>query len=203
MALARTKTATTTDSHCQRFICVLIAALLPILVDVGAFAAGDAKLPTGKANAKATKSLAKPAAPPEMQKAGSLAEQYCKSIRDAAGEARHAYQTAELKAIGKDIDERIAALEARTAELKDWFSRREEFARMATDQLVNIYAGMRTEAASEQLSRMEEFAAAAILSRLDSRAASAILNDIQPDKAARLASILAGVSRKSSRGDKS
>ncbi len=85
----------------------------------------------------------------------------------------------------------------------DELAQREEFSKQASEQLVNIYAAMRPEAASEQLSRMDEITAAAILSRLKPRAASAILNDIPPDKAARLATILTGVSRKSDRGEKS
>ena len=124
----------------------------------------DGKTAAGKTGAaKQVQPQPKPAAPAGMQKVGSLADQYCRSIRDAAGEARFAHQAAELTSIRKSVDERIAALEARTAELKEWFARREEFSKSATEQLVNIYAGMRTEAASEQLSRMDELAAAAIL----------------------------------------
>jgi flagellar motility protein MotE (MotC chaperone) len=62
---------------------------------------------------------------------------------------------------------------------------------------------MRPEAASEQLSKMDEGTAAAILSRLEPRAASTILNDIQAEKAARLTMILTSASRKNDRGDKS
>ena len=103
---------------------------LPMLVAGSAWGAGDAKAPAGNANASKTTKAAPKALPlPEIQKVGSLAEQYCKSIRDAAVEARFAYQTAELKAIAKDVEERIEALEARTAELKDWIARREEFAK--------------------------------------------------------------------------
>lgn len=168
-----------------------------------ATAAGDAKSTTLKITASAAKSAAKAVAHPDLRKSGLIAEQYCKSVRDAANEARFAFQVNELKVLEKALDERIAQLELRAAELKDWFARREEFAKQAAAQVVNIYAAMRPEAASEQLGRMDEVSAASILSKLDPRAASAILNDIPPEKAARLATILSGASRKNDRGDKS
>lgn len=193
----------------RRINVALIAAalgaplLLPLPTAISASAAGEAKTSAAKSVAGATKAPPKAALQPVPKNSGSVAEQYCKSVRDAASEARFAFQAAELRALGKEIDERVAKLEMRTAELKDWFARREEFARQASEQLVNIYAAMRPEAASEQMSRMDETTAAAILSRLEPRAASAILNDIPPEKAARLATILTGASRKSDRGEKS
>jgi flagellar motility protein MotE (MotC chaperone) len=165
----------------------------------GVLAAGDAKPPSPKSVPIA----AKVAPQLDLKKTGTLAEQYCKSIREPASEARFAFQAAELKALGKDIDERIAKLELRAAELKEWFARREQFSKQASEQVVNIYSAMRPEAASEQLSKMDETTAAAILSRLEPRAASTILNDIQAEKAARLTMILTGASRKNDRGGKS
>lgn len=132
---------------------------------------------------------------------GTLAEQYCLAIRDAAAEARQAHQIAELKALGKEIDDRLAKLDARSAELRDWVQQRDAFANRATAQLVAIYAAMRPESASEQLARINELTAAAVLGKLEPRAASAILNDMPPEKAGRLATILAGASRARDRGD--
>ena len=140
--------------------------------------------------------------PPEQGR-GTLAEQYCRAIRDAAAEARQAHLAAELKGLGKDLDERLAKVVARTAELKDWIQQRDAFVGRATSQLVAIYAAMRPESASEQLARIDEFTAAAVLGKLDPRAASAILNDMPAEKAGRLATILAGASRTKDRGDKS
>ena len=180
-------------------VTLALVVLLGSFAVSGASAAGDAKPP----NPKGAPIAAKAAPQPDLKKSGSLAEQYCKSIREVASEARFAFQAAELKALGKEIDDRIAKLELRAAELKEWFARREQFSRQASEQVVNIYAGMRPDAASEQLSKMDEGTAAAILSRLEPRAASTILNDIQAEKAARLTMILTGASRKNDRGDKS
>jgi flagellar motility protein MotE (MotC chaperone) len=168
-------------------------------------APGAPKPPAPKAQAAA------PAAPPATTSAqqttpakpASLAEQYCRAIRDSAAEARFAAQVAKLENLGKELDKRLEQIEARTAELKTWFAKREEFSQRATGQLVSIYAAMRPESASEQLTRMDEITAAAILSKLEPRAASAVLNDMPAEKAARLASILAGASRKADSGDRS
>lgn len=129
---------------------------------------------------------------PEVVPDGPLQAQYCQAVRDAAAEARFAYQSEKLEGLAKNIDERLAKLSAKAAELKDWMAKREEFKSKSTAQLVNIFAAMRPESASEQLTRLEPATAASILSKLEARAASAILNDMPSDKAAALASILAG-----------
>jgi flagellar motility protein MotE (MotC chaperone) len=148
--------------------------------------------------------------PPEVKRpatitrpAAPVADQYCQAVLEPAREARYAHQAAELKALGKELDDRLARIEARIAELKEWVARREDFASRTSDQLVTIYSGMRPEAASEQLTKLDESSAAAILSKLAPRIASQILNDMPSDKAARLAMILMGASRKSDPGGRS
>lgn len=132
-----------------------------------------------------------------------VSERYCRAVLEPAREARYAHQAIELKALGKELDDRIARIEARIAELKEWVARREDFASRTSDQLVTIYSGMRPESASEQLAKIDESSAAAILSKLAPRVASQILNDMPSDKAARLAMILMGASRKSDPGGRS
>jgi flagellar motility protein MotE (MotC chaperone) len=141
-------------------------------------------------------------APParEAEKALSVSEQYCRAVLEPAREARYAHQTAEIEALSRALDERMAKIELRIAELKEWVARREDFANRTNEQLVTIYSGMRPEAASEQLAKLEESAAAAILSKLAPRVASQILNDMPPERAAKLAMILMGASRKNDPG---
>lgn len=134
--------------------------------------------------------------PAETRQLPSIAAQYCQAVLEPAREARYAHQMAELKALGRELDERLAKIEGRIAELKEWVARREDFVNRTNDQLVTIYSSMRPEAASEQLAKLEEIGAAAIISKLAPRAASQILNDMPADKAARLATILMGASRK-------
>ena len=136
----------------------------------------------------------------EPDKSLSVAEQYCRAVLEPAREARYAFQTAEIEALSRALDDRMAKIEARIAELKEWVARREDFASRTSEQLVSIYSGMRPEAASEQLAKIEESTAAAILSKLTPRVASQILNDMPADRAARLAMILMGASRKSDPG---
>jgi flagellar motility protein MotE (MotC chaperone) len=124
-----------------------------------------------------------------------LAQRYCVSIADAAADARIAWQKAKLAETEKEIGERIAALEAKTAEYKAWLERRDEFSRKATQTLVEIYAQMEPDAASLQLAVMDEETAAAILTKLDPSISGGILNEMQPDKAARLSGTIAGAAR--------
>jgi len=140
---------------------------------------------------------------PDTRSPATVAEQYCQAVLEPAREARYAHQAAELKALGLELDDRLAKIETRIAELKEWVARREDFASRTTDQLVTIYSGMRPEAASEQLTKVDESTAAAILSKLAPRVASQILNDMPSDKAARLAMILLGASKKSDPGGRS
>lgn len=141
-------------------------------------------------------------APParESEKALSVSDQYCRAVLEPAREARYAHQTAEIEALSRALDDRMAKIELRIAELKEWVARREDFANRTNEQLVTIYSGMRPEAASEQLAKLEESAAAAILSKLAPRVASQILNDMPPERAAKLAMILMGASRKNDPG---
>lgn len=135
----------------------------------------------------------------ELRSTGSIATQYCSAARDAVAEARYAQQVDQLERLSKRADDRLALIEKRSTELKEWIAKRDRFIAAATKHLVEIYGAMRPEAASEQLVRLDAATAAAILSGLDVRAASAILNDMPPDKAARLAAVMASAARKDGR----
>lgn len=176
-----------------------VGAVAALVGSVGHPAMGAGAEP--KAKARAAEPPKRPPLP-EAKRNGSLAQQYCASVQDRVAEARFAHQTAELEALAKKIDERLAKLDANSALLKEWVAKRESFMAKATQQLVGIFAAMRAEAASEQLTRIDPGTAAAILLRLDSRAASAILNDMPPEKAARLASIIADAANKTGAGGK-
>ncbi|HQS09369.1 MAG TPA: MotE family protein [Xanthobacteraceae bacterium] len=122
--------------------------------------------------------------------------QYCRSIVNAASDARFARQKEALATMEKDIEARIAALEAKRAEYQDWLQRREVFLKKADDSLISVISQMRPDAASAQISAMGEEAAAAVLAKLTPRVASAILNEMDPPRAARLTSIMVGLGRR-------
>ncbi len=126
-----------------------------------------------------------------------IAQQYCEAIRDKAVETRLAVQFANLESLAKEIDSRIKQLEARSAELKGWMSKRDAFSQQATAQLIGIFSAMRPDSAAEHLGKLNQATAAAIVSKLEQRAASAILNEMPADKAAKLTSIIIDSARKS------
>ena len=125
--------------------------------------------------------------------AATVTAEYCNNIVDAAADARFARQAAALSVLERDIEERLVRLEAKRAEYQDWLDRREKFLKTAEEGLIAIYTQMKPDAASAQLSIMQEMTAAAILSKLPPRTASAILNEMAPAKAAQLTNIMAGL----------
>ena len=191
---------------------LLAACALPYGAQAQAPAATEAPRPAPKPGSRTQASAQAPRMIPivpepkqspakrEPDKSLTVAEQYCRAVLEPAREARYAFQTAEIEALSRALDERMVKIEARIAELKEWVARREDFASRTSDQLVSIYSGMRPDAASEQLAKIEESTAAAILSKLTPRVASQILNDMPSDRAARLAMILMGASRKNDPG---
>jgi flagellar motility protein MotE (MotC chaperone) len=196
------------------------AAAIALLLAFGALTeSASAQTPPAKDATKIAPKAAvatRPPAPPRMvpivpepkrtpaarepEKPLSVSDQYCRAVLEPAREARYAHQTAEIEALSRALDDRMAKIESRIAELKEWVARREDFANRTNEQLVTIYSGMRPEAASVQLAKLEESAAAAILSKLAPRVASQILNDMPPERAAKLAMILMGASRKNDPG---
>lgn len=123
-------------------------------------------------------------------------QRFCSNIADAARDRRYALQTAELKKLQDDIDQRMKALEAKRAEYEDWLKRREAFLDKAQDGVVEIYAKMKPDAAAERLSEVDANLAAGILMKLDTRKAGVILNEMDRKAAATLTGIMAAVARK-------
>jgi flagellar motility protein MotE (MotC chaperone) len=159
-------------------------------------AGATAELP--KAEVTATPALLEEALRTRPEGSGfetAAARQYCVHIADAAAEAKFAWQKKLLTDLGKEIDERVERLEAKTAEYRTWLARRDEFAKRAQDSLVLIYSRMKPDAAALQLAAMDEETAAAVLIKLDVRTASTILNEMDPAQAARLTSTISGAAR--------
>lgn len=126
----------------------------------------------------------------------SEVERFCSNIADAARDRRYALQAAELKKLQADLDARIKALDAKKAEYETWLKRREVFLARAQDGVVNIYAGMKPDAAAERLAIVNSELAAAILMKLDTRKASVILNEMDNKAAATLTGIMASAARR-------
>lgn len=140
---------------------------------------------TGPVSAQEATLLSEPAAPLVGQPEDVAL--YCTAIRDAAHEARVAWQTAALLEIEARIETGLADLAAMRAEVEASLARREEHLRRAEEGIVAIYARMRPDAAAAQLAALDEQTASAVLSKLNPRQASAILNEMEPGRAAQLA----------------
>jgi flagellar motility protein MotE (MotC chaperone) len=123
------------------------------------------------------------------------AHQYCVSIADAAADARVAWQKRSIEEMEQELERRIARLEEKTSEHREWLARRDAFAKKAQDTLLSIYTRMKAEASAAQLAVMDEETAAAILFKLDPKYASAILSEIPAAKAARLAAAISGAGK--------
>ena len=117
----------------------------------------------------------------------SEAQQFCVNIADVAADTRYALQRRELKKLEADISDRLKVLNERIAEYKVWVEKRKKFSEMAKQKLVAIYKKMRTEAASEQISLMDNLVAASLIARLPAKQASTILGEMDAKKAATIA----------------
>lgn len=135
-----------------------------------------------------------PAVTPEAAaSAGDNAAEYCRNIANAAADARYARQADALAAMEKELEDRIAKLEAKRSEYEEWVKRRQEMLDKADAAVVAIYSQMRPDAAANQISVMDAEAAAAILAKLTPRTASAILNEMDAATAAALTDVMAGL----------
>lgn len=123
-------------------------------------------------------------------------ERFCSNVTDAARELRFQFQVRELDLLQREVDERIEALEEKRREYEQWLERRNRFAEMAEQAVVEIYGRMRPDAAAERMAELQVELAAAILLKLDSRRAGVILNEMEAKSAARLTGIMASAARK-------
>jgi flagellar motility protein MotE (MotC chaperone) len=140
--------------------------------------------------------------PVEDEAMSEETRRYCVNITNAAADARFAWQTATLQNLQLQVEESVAALEAKRGEYETWLARREKFLNQAKDDVVAIYSRMRPDAAAVQLAAMDDETAAAVLAKLKSRNSSAILNEMDPARAAQLTNTLAGAAGLPIKGEK-
>lgn len=119
------------------------------------------------------------------------ATDYCANFADQANDARVAWQTANLKKREDELATRIAALESKQAEIKEWIDKREAMLKAAAKELVDIYAKMDPEAAAGQLAELDTATATSVIRQLSPRGASAIMNVMEAKHASRLAKAIA------------
>lgn len=121
----------------------------------------------------------------------ALIKDYCLGIADPAADARIARQEFVLNTLRREVEDKIGALEQRTAELKLWVERQDRMLKAANASLAGIYAKMDPGTAAQQLGKVSTATAVSVVSQLNARAASAILNEMPPETAAALVKALA------------
>lgn len=140
---------------------------------------------------------------PEPVRPAAKPPAYCASIADAAADARFAWQKEQLALLEKQVEERIARLEAKRAEYETWLNRRNAFLAKADEGVVAIYTKMRADAAALQLANMPDESAAAILTKLNARTASTILSEMEAARAAQLARMMTDLGKRARESEKS
>ena len=138
------------------------------------------------------------AAPPKPLEIDSMKgiETFCGSIAASAQNTRLAWQAERVKTLEGELIIKIAELEAKEADVRRWVQRREELLGKANESLTAIYSKMNPEAASAQISAMDDDSATAILLKLKPAVASSLLAEMDPARAARLSDYLAGAAAK-------
>lgn len=119
---------------------------------------------------------------------------FCTNIADAAREQRYALQRKELNKLKSEINDKMKELESTREAVKEWVRKRDSFAEMARESVVEIYSKMRPDAAAGRMEQLEGALAAAILLKLKPRTAGVILNEMSAEKAAMLTGIMAAAS---------
>jgi flagellar motility protein MotE (MotC chaperone) len=151
---------------------------------------------SGETSATAPTPREQPAKPLEaLPPDATPVQQYCFNTADIAADARFAWQAKKIEDMEGELAKRLALLESKTEELKNWLARRDEFSKRAQEKLVGFYTRMRPDAAALQLAAMEEETAAALLTKLETKAASAVMSEMDPARAARIASIISGAAK--------
>lgn len=177
-----------------------IQSLSPIRPTVQAQAATGSKAGTAAAEAPARvdateAALGRKGALDALPPNASAAQQYCFNTADSAADARFAWQAKKIKDMEAELEKRAQQLEAKTAEYKTWLERRDEFARKAHEKLVGFYSGMRPDAAAGQLAELDEEMAAAVVIKLQTKVASQIMGEMDPERAAKIATIISGAAK--------
>lgn len=125
----------------------------------------------------------------------SAAQQYCFNTADTAADARFAWQARKIREMEAALDKKARQLEAKTEDYKRWLARRDDFARKAHEKLVGFYSRMRPDAAAVQLATLDEEMAAAVVMKLETKVASQIMGEMDPERAAKIATIISGAGK--------
>lgn len=177
-----------------------------LLASLSLLAIGTAAIPHG---ARAEEAAANPAAAagsaeprkvriigpdgkPAAETAAELSdvERYCTNIADPAKDARAALQTKRLQELETEVGKKIDALEAKRREYQDWLQQRQAFIDSTSSIMLDIYTGMKPDAAAQQLAGVDRATAASIIAKMKPRTASAIMTEMPATVAAEITKVI-------------
>ena len=118
---------------------------------------------------------------------------YCGNVAPTAAEARIAFQMKHLLELESQITRQLSELDVKQEDARRWVTKREAMMKSASDDVVAIYAKMPAEAAAARIAALDDNVAAALLSKLTAKVASSILGEMETVKAAKLTSLMTGV----------
>ncbi len=142
------------------------------------------------------KQIVAPPRPPAVEGIKGV-ENFCGAVAASAASTRLSWQEERIKALQAQMVVKIAELEAKEADVRDWVRKREQLLARANENLIAIYSKMKPESASAQISAMDDDSAAAILLKMKPATASAVLGEMEATRAARLSDLLSGAAAKS------
>ena len=161
-----------------------------MLVGAGSALAEDAPAPQPPAQPADTQTAAPDAPKPPANASIDEIQRYCSNIIDPARDRRYLIQKQELEKLQGDVDQRLKALDKRKAEYQDWLQKRNDFLKMAEQDLVDMYKSMKPADAAPRLAAADINVTAAILLKLTPRQSGLILAQMDPDKAAKLTGLI-------------
>lgn len=133
---------------------------------------------------------------PVVKTAREEIKAFCANIADSARDQRYLLQKEELVKLQAQVDDRMSQLEKKKSEYENWLKQRNEFLKKAEAGLVDIYKGMKPDAAAGQMNLIDPNLASAIIMKLSPRQSSLILAEMEPEKAAALTEIISAAGRR-------
>ena len=117
-------------------------------------------------------------------------ERYCTNIADPAKDARAALQAKRLQDLEAEVGKRVDELEAKRREYQDWLQQRQAFIDSTSSIMLDIYTGMKPDAAALQLAGIDRATAASLIAKMKPRTASAIMAEIPAPVAAEISKVI-------------
>ena len=115
---------------------------------------------------------------------------FCQSFGDKAAESKLLRHKQELIELKSKIEEQLSNLEARTKQLQDLTTKREEYRAAVSESLVKIYTNVEPEVAAQQLEKLSIEMASEVLQRLNPKISGEIVTAMDVKLASRVVKLM-------------